>query len=562
VAWPDDFTGIIPDYNSIGDDELAAHYHKCTPFEACVGLPDDVGLVDCERDEDTGNYAKCGGASGEDRCSRGYEGNRCSECEKYDPTKGGCSATDTEPNGYYRLDQFCEPCECSWFTPTKIALIASILLVIVMVTADHLMKEVDHMSTVFAPIMIAVTFFQTLALLLDLDVAWPPALRRWMSNLNILNVNLELARPECSGEFGVMQKLKITLFLPVGVALLLAVYVAVQYGLSKRMTPSEFRAKHGGRDVIAHLSRQLLTATVAAFMLGSIFFLRNILLTWDCTPEETPGGPRYVRSEPVIECNLDNDKYSTLYAMSSLGLTVYLGMFGTFAFGLTVKRDLFEFLGDKFEDAYFYWELVLLLRKILVMASFLFFASMTETAWFFGSAVVVFSLMIHCAARPYEDELIDWCELLSLLSTLFIFQAGLVFKVLNDPAKPETSQHARSISDALEMISMALIASNVFLATFIEIRVWKHVRDGEEDYRVRMINRQIEANKQQMEELLAGVSRAKALADERAAHRAAMHNSGKAARVEEEEFDNPVADGEGDEEAGKANKTSKKKDKK
>ena len=79
---------------------------------------------------------------------------------------------------------------------------------------------------------------------------------------------------------------------------------------------------------------------------------------------------------------------------------------------------------------------------------------------------------------------------------------------------------------------------------------------------LRMINRQIEANKQQMEELLAGVSRAKALADERAAHRAAMHNSGKAARVEEEEFDNPVADGEGDEEAGKANKTSKKKDKK
>ena len=141
--------------------------------------------------------------------------------------------------------------------------------------------------------MIAITFFQTLALLLDLDVAWPPTLRRWMSNLNILNVNLELARPECSGEFGLMQKLKITLFLPVGMALLLAVYAAVQYGLSKRMTPTEFRAKHGGRDVVAHLSRQLLTATVAAFMLGSIFFLRNVLLTWDCTPEETPGGPRY-----------------------------------------------------------------------------------------------------------------------------------------------------------------------------------------------------------------------------------------------------------------------------
>jgi hypothetical protein len=48
--------------------------------------------------------------------------------------------------------------------------------------------------------MIIVTFFQTLGLLLDLDVSWPPRLRYWMGILNVLNINLELARPECSGE--------------------------------------------------------------------------------------------------------------------------------------------------------------------------------------------------------------------------------------------------------------------------------------------------------------------------------------------------------------------------
>jgi hypothetical protein len=437
-----------------------------------------------------------------------------------------------------------------------IGLIAFVVLLVTMVVADHLLKEVDHMSTLFAPLMITVTFFQTLGLLLDLDVAWPPDLRRWMSNFNVLNVNLQLAKPECSGPFGVYQRLYITLMLPVCVAILLAVYATIQYGLSKRMTPAEFRAKHSNRDVMAHLSGQLLTITVAAFIFGSIFFLRNVLTIWDCTLPEIAGGPTFVRAEPNIECNTDNDEYNSLDSMAMLGLTVYLAMFGAFSFGLIVKRDLFEFLGDKFEDAFFYWELVLLSRKVLIMASFLFFASMTETAWFFGSAVVVVSLLLHCAAKPYEDELIDWCELLSLLSTLFIFQAGLVFKVLNDPENPQTSDAALSVKNGLEWISMALTVLNVFLATFCEIRVWKHVRDGEEDYRVRMLKRQLEQQKQLQEDLLAGIVRAEALADERAAHRAAVHGSSK--DIAEADFDNPVAESD-DEESADSSKKGKKK---
>jgi hypothetical protein len=160
--------------------------------------------------------------------------------------------------------------------------------------------------------------------------------------------------------------------LPVCVAILLAVYAAIQYGLSKRMTPAEFKAKHSNRDFVAHLSGRILTITVAAFIFGSIFFLRNVLTIWDCTLPEIAGGPTFVRAEPNIECNTDNDEYNSLDSMAMLGLTVYLAMFGAFSFGLIVKRDLFEFLGDKFEDAFFYWELVLLSRKVLIMASFLF----------------------------------------------------------------------------------------------------------------------------------------------------------------------------------------------
>ena len=359
-----------------------------------------------------------------------------------------------------------------------------------------------------------------------------------MSRLNILNINLQLMRPECSGPFGVYEKLYIALYFPIGLVALLGLYVIVQYVLSKRMTTKEFKAKHFGRGVIAHLSRQVLTTIIAAFIVGSTFFLRSVLMVWDCTLPETSGGPSFVRIEPRIECNTDTDEYNVLHSMASTGVVGYVCAFGTITFGLVVKRDLFQFIGDKFEDTYFYWELVLLMRKILIMMSFLFFAAIPEQAWFLGSTVVVASLLLHSAARPYEDALIDWCELLSLLSTLFIFQAGVVFKVLNDPSNPNAADQARATSDALEKISILLTLMNIVLAMFTEGRVWQHMRHGDEDYRVRMIKRQLEEHTHQEKKLLEALASATTLANERASHRAV----GGSDAQEGQHFDNPIAE--------------------
>ena len=166
-----------------------------------------------------------------------------------------------------------------------------------------------------------------------------------------------------------------------------------------------------------------------------------------------------------------------------------------------------------------FWEMILLGRKVLIMASFLFFADLTEQAWFLGSTVMVASLLLHAAAKPYEDALIDWCEFLSLVSTLFIFQSGVVFKVLNDPSNPATSEDARSLADALEWISILLMFGNVVLGMVIEFRVINHVQVGDEDYRVRLLKQQKEELKKAAEltdEWLAK-AKAKAQAKEQAA---------------------------------------------
>ena len=195
-----------------------------------------------------------------------------------------------------------------------------------------------------------------------------------------------------------------------------------------------------------------------------------------------------------------------------------------------------------------FWEMVLLGRKVLIMASFLFFADLTEQAWFLGSTVMVASLLLHAAAKPYEDALIDWCEFLSLVSTLFIFMSGVVFKVLNDPSNPATGEDARSLADVLEWVSIVLMFGNVLLAMLIEFQIIKHVQVGDEDYRVRLLKQQIEDQEKGLElarQWLAKAdakAKAKEQAKEQAKERAA--GGGQATTV------NPLKNDASDDESG------------
>ena len=137
------------------------------------------------------------------------------------------------------------------------------------------------------------------------------------------------------------------------------------------------------------------------------------------------------------------------------------------------------------------------------------------------------------------------------MSTLFIFQSGVVFKVLNAPSNPATSEDARSLADALEWISILLMFGNVVLGMVIEFRVINHVQVGDEDYRVRLLKQQKEELKKAAE--LTDEWLAEAKAKERAA------GGGEAATV-----DNPLQgdDGSDDDESGKKQGGKKKSGKK
>jgi len=83
---------------------------KCRPRRACFGTcaadvrERIIASLDATNQTEL-DYSDCPGGRGQELCSPGYQGPRCSQCTPID-VEGECS--DEQPIGYYRLDQRCE----------------------------------------------------------------------------------------------------------------------------------------------------------------------------------------------------------------------------------------------------------------------------------------------------------------------------------------------------------------------------------------------------------------------------------------------------------------------
>lgn len=125
------------------------------------------------------------------------------------------------------------------------------------------------------------------------------------------------------------------------------------------------------------------------------------------------------------------------------------------------------------------------------MVSFYLFS---EThAWLVATAVLIVSLVVHAAARPYEDEYTDWAEFLTLIANLLVLVSGPVFMVITESDESHSAQQFRS---GLEVAIGMVMAAAILATAHAQYTVWQTVRATglagvQEDYKIRMVKQRL-----------------------------------------------------------------------
>ena len=220
--------------------------------------------------------------------------------------------------------------------------------------------------------------------------------------------------------------------MPVFVGGAIAVYALITVAKIQTKADATEEQKHSARS---QLKRKIASVATTLFTVGAIFFVKRFLRTFDCVASELESGREFMASAPEIECHEPSSGHSQILHLSTIGLASFGGCFVViWLFLVKAHRSdnpglgIFAFLADKFEDHFYYWEMVIVVRKMLLMAIFLLFDQVL--AVLLATFLTIFSLSIHIAARPFEDTGTDWTEMLSLWAQLITLVAGPVFVIL------------------------------------------------------------------------------------------------------------------------------------
>jgi hypothetical protein len=129
-------------------------------------------------------------------------------------------------------------------------------------------------------------------------------------------------------------------------------------------------------------------------------------------------------------------------------------------------RTMFGFILDGYADRYWYWEFVVLSRKLViatcahVLGMNMFLQNLIE------SVVVVVFLVAHCVVWPYDQQILNWLDAAGMLSLFCTLQGSLVFwRYLKAEEKSETLKLSVQVSVTVLLFAINAAMVIAFLIT-------------------------------------------------------------------------------------------------
>ena len=359
------------------------HYIPCEPAESCAG---------------------------NNTCSEKYTGERCALCSV----------------GHYRLGGECIECPENAWLLIVLGVCAAALLGFV---AYNLNKREVHTGVA----SIIVDYFQVLALFSRSKVPWPTELMQLFRFMSIFSFNLELTAPECSvPDLEYTNKWYGTMLLPIlAVSLFGIMHIAILF--YKRCL------KGRKKNLNRHLPTMISTTLMMLYFLY-LHLTRTIFDVFNCNPTDPDDGNLYL--EVVFEeCGTPGGTQMRLLPYAIPALVVYtigypLVVMWVFKKNATaIQSDIvlmamkkgdnrgenphgydvrkkFKRLYYIYSYEYYWWNLVIIMRKLAIALSGLMFRRNPAFQLAMVLLVLFASFTIHIIHKPYVGKM-EWPTLVA-----------------------------------------------------------------------------------------------------------------------------------------------------
>ncbi|KAJ3424791.1 g protein-coupled receptor-related [Anaeramoeba flamelloides] len=384
--------------------------------------------------------------TGNGECGDNYEGRMCGVCKP-----------DT-----YRLGNFCVSCgkeKTGW------RVFAFLVFFCLIAWACYMFASTGYPPAVyFATVTILVSFVQEISFLALFELSWPKPLIWLFDFLSIFVLNIDLFGAECyNSKWTFPSKFIFALFIPL---LFGAIYYCYYLGTSvwsyymesridaikkrhanwfdkdqeytgkmklmKKTYHRLIRKLHNFRnmDELYLLSKHSYNAYTFILSFCYVIVCFWILRPMDCTNYDT--GFSVFDPEPQYSC--EGSRYGVLLAFSILFVLVYVVGIPFWLYYQFQKnkdrvtfREEYGLLIGRFKDEWYFWEIVLMGRRLVFVMFTLFLSRypMMQTA--FAEMAQFLMLLMQLYARPFKEERHNRLEFSLLTSRVVIFLGGTLF---------------------------------------------------------------------------------------------------------------------------------------
>ena len=351
-------------------------------------------------------------------CSGEYHGIMCNTCK----------------DGYIKAtDGTCESCPSEGLRMFEIILICAILLIIGIILVKASIKSAfSPKSMISIYIKILTNYLQLMFLTAQFEFSWPSYVLQFLSSQKFIVTSTDsIFSVDCyvsSKSNSYYYKLTLICVMPL---IVFAVSLLVWLGICFT------------KETWSYLKRELLLTMIIGFFLVYPNISIACFSHFSCLDIDKIGS--YLKENYTIQCS--GETYTKFYLIVVIP-SMIIWIVGLPAMILVImtkrrrflnqdqNRVIFGFLFNGYKKATFFWEFLIMYRKVLIISIVTFLANISASFQALSIFLLLnLSVFLHLKLQPYVSEVLNHMETESLITSAVTVYCGL-FYLTQDTAGP------------------------------------------------------------------------------------------------------------------------------